>query len=281
MEKFSNSHLHSIFSDGTQTPEELVASVRAAGYRALVLTDHDTMCGTHRLGVAARRAGMLSILGCEISTLGFGGQSIHLLALDFNSENQAMRDLMHRGADRQRIRSEQLFLKGLERGTLREGTTWDEVLKAFPDNDFFCTTQVFDVLLKKGIYRPEERREYWLANFAYDLPDSIALDKDLPQFADIEEAIVTVRRAGGVPIIAHPHGLCSYADEIIKMGVLGFETHHPELDENDISFFTQLCRENGLYESGGTDHETVYPIDKAVGYTSEESFMKLYKRELG
>ena len=163
---FSNSHFHSIFSDGTEHPRELVAAAKAVGYKAVVLTDHDTMRGCYSLQREARRAGLLSLVGCEVTTVGFGlDDTIHVVALDFDPKNEAMRALMKRGADRQRQRSEALFNAGLKRGTLREGTSWGEVLASFPDNDFFCTTQVFDVLMKKGIYKAEERREYWNANF--------------------------------------------------------------------------------------------------------------------
>ena len=277
---FSNSHLHSIFSDGSRTPAELVSMTKKAGYKALVLTDHDTMRGSYLLSREARRAGMLSILGCEITTNGFG-ECIHVLAFDFDPENEAMRALMRRGSRRQTKRSELLFRAGIERGSLREGVTWEEVISAFPDNDFLCNTQVFDVLLRKGIYRTEERREYWLSNFGYELPLSRELDKSLPSFSDTEEAIYTIRHAGGAPMIAHPHGFMKYADDILKMGILGFETHHPELDGNDIEFFENYCHEKGLYMSGGTDHEQILPINQAVGYASEDNFMKLYRRELG
>lgn len=277
---FSNSHLHSIFSDDSRTPKELVQKAKAAGYKALILTDHDTVRGSESLFEEAKRAGMLSMLGCEITTNGFG-ECIHVLAFDFDPENKDMKALMKRGSQRQTTRSEILFREGLKRGSLRSGVTWEEVVSAFSDNDYLCNTQVFDVLLKKGIYRPEERREYWLANFGYELPLSRELDKSLPPFADTDEAISIIRRAGGVPMIAHPHGLIKYADDILKMGVLGFETHHPELDGDDIEFFENFCLENSLYQSGGTDHEHILPVNEAVGYASEENFMKLYRRELG
>ncbi len=279
---FSNSHFHSIFSDGTEHPRELVAAAKAVGYKAVVLTDHDTMRGCYSLQREARRAGLISLIGCEVTTVGFDlKDTIHVVAIDFDSENEAMRALMKRGADRQRQRSEQLFVRGLERGTLREGTTWDEVVASFPDNDFFCTTQVFDVLMKKGIYTPDERREYWNANFAYNLEDSLELDKTLPPFATVDEAIAVIRKAGGVPIVAHPHGLIPYAEDIVKMGIMGFETHHPELNDDEIRFFENICKEHKLYESGGTDHTEMLSEKEATGYVSEENFMKLYKRELG
>ena len=277
---FSNSHLHSIFSDDSRTPKELVEKAKAAGYKALILTDHDTVRGSESLFEEAKRAGMLSMLGCEITTIGFG-ECIHVLAFDFDPENKDMKALMKRGSQRQTRRSEILFREGLKRGSLRRGVTWEDVVEAFPENDYLCNTQVFDLLLKRAIYRPEERREYWLANFGYDLPLSRELDGVLPPFADTDEAISIIRRAGGVPMIAHPHGLMKYADDILKMGVLGFETHHPELDGDDIGFFEKFCSENSLYRSGGTDHEKILPIGEAVGYANEDDFMKLYRRELG
>ena len=38
-------HMHSIYSDGTYTPAELVISARQKGLSAISLTDHDTTDG--------------------------------------------------------------------------------------------------------------------------------------------------------------------------------------------------------------------------------------------
>ncbi len=43
--KYANLHLHSIYSDGIATPEELCQIVKEMGYRALALTDHETIAG--------------------------------------------------------------------------------------------------------------------------------------------------------------------------------------------------------------------------------------------
>ena len=108
---------------------------------------------------------------------------------------------------------------------------------------------------------------------------------------DIEEVIHTIRAAGGVPIIAHPNKRAKYVDDLIKMGVMGFETRHPDLTEGEPEFYDALCTERNLYKLGGTDHSAVLgglaermahlnvPIE--TGYVTEEDFMKLYRRELG
>ena len=38
-------HMHSVYSDGTDTPESLLQNVRAAGLDLFALTDHDTAEG--------------------------------------------------------------------------------------------------------------------------------------------------------------------------------------------------------------------------------------------
>ena len=90
---FANCHFHSTFSDGEYHPNKLVELAKSLGHRALILTDHDTVRGTYFLQNAARKAGMLSLLGCEFSTKGLGS-SFHLVGIDFNPENVAMRKLL-------------------------------------------------------------------------------------------------------------------------------------------------------------------------------------------
>ena len=289
---FANCHFHSTFSDGEYHPNKLVELAKSLGHRALILTDHDTVRGTYFLQNAARRAGMLSLLGCEFSTVGLGS-SFHLVGIDFNPENTVMRRLLTRVAAKQTERSRILFERGLERGSLRPGITWQDVLDFFPDNDYLCNNQVFFTMLARGIYKSEDYPEYFYNNFA---PPS-SVNREIEELTgmynpDIEEVIHTVRHAGGVPVVAHPHRKAKYIDDLIKMGVMGFETHHPDLiDEGEPDFYDRLCTERGLYKLGGTDHSAVLgglaermehlnvPVE--TGYVTEEDFMKLYRRELG
>ena len=60
-------HLHTNFSDGTYTPEELVMHARRVGLSAIALTDHDTVEGCARLAAAAAAAGVEFIPGAELT----------------------------------------------------------------------------------------------------------------------------------------------------------------------------------------------------------------------
>lgn len=286
---FANCHFHSTFSDDEYTPEQLVAIAKRTGFKALILTDHDTMRGSYFLQRAARREGLLSLLGCEFTAKHPDG-SFHIVGVDFNPENAEVREILRKGATKQTERTQYLFEYGQREGTLRRGATWQEVLDANPDNDYICNNQVFRLMLAKGIYSKEEYGEFLMSNFSYRLPQSKAIAPELREkyTNTVEEVIHAIRAAGGVPIIAHPQGKEQYAEDLVKMGALGFETSHPDLDEACKQFFIPFCEERGLYQLGGTDHSSVLggtgcrpDLSPEVGNVTEEHFMQLYRRERG
>jgi hypothetical protein len=103
-----------------------------------------------------------------------------------------------------------------------------------------------------------------------------------------ERAIKTILKAGGVPVVAHPHGLVKYTEEFLDMGARGFETRFPGVTEEEYVFFENLCDEKKLYKMGGSDHSGVLggptgegPCDYKVSGITEENFMKIYERRLG
>ena len=51
--KYANLHMHSIYSDGIYTPEELCALAKGKGFRAVALTDHETVLGVEKMRTAA------------------------------------------------------------------------------------------------------------------------------------------------------------------------------------------------------------------------------------
>src|SRR5712675_1151310 len=76
---FADLHLHTNFSDGTYTPEELVAHGKRHGLAAMALTDHDTLEGCCLMAAACEREGIEFISGAEL-TAEIQGHELHLLA---------------------------------------------------------------------------------------------------------------------------------------------------------------------------------------------------------
>ena len=301
MKIFASCHNHSCFSDAEYTPEKLVEIAHSLGHGGIILTDHDTVKGTYFTNKAARRMGMKSLLGCEFSTY-HNGVGIHLLGFDFNPDHPKMKATLEYGSSVQTSRSKTMFELGLERGSLREGISWQDVLDAFPYNDYICNNQVFKVMEAKGIYKHEEYDDvFFMPNFSHSLglSDKIfEITGKSYRLVKTEDVIRTIKEAGGVPIIAHPAGHEAIAEELIEMGAMGFETRHscyrPERGlggEKSRLFFEELCEKHNLYKMGGSDHEgdlggflefgDEYLCPDELSGILEEDFMKIYERRLG
>lgn len=298
---FASCHNHSCYSDAEHTPEQLVEIAHRLGHGGIILTDHDTVSGTYFINRAARRLGMKSILGCEFTTY-HRGVGVHLCGFDFNPDHAGIKQVLAYGSGVQTARSEVLFGLGLERGTLRPGVSWQEVREAFPYNDYICNNQIFKVMEQRGIYKHEEYDDVFLKpNFSYKLGlEDLVRETTGKSYHDIATADVIreIRDAGGVPVVAHPLGLEKFADELIELGVMGFETRHSvfraDKGEHRVAsrkFFEELCEERNLYKMGGSDHEgelggllefgdAYYCPEELTGIT-EEDFMKIYERRLG
>lgn len=290
---FASCHNHSTFSDADYTPEKLVELAHGLGHGGIILTDHDTVSGTYFINKEARKRGMKSILGCEFSTY-HNGRNVHLLGFDFNPDNKRICEALAYGSGTQTDRTEILFRWGLERGTLREGITWQDVRDDNPYNDYICNNQVFKSYLKRGIYTHEEYEDFFRTNFRSGVHDEANIREITGKSyqnhhtADIVKAILD---AGGVPIIAHPHSLQCWINDFLNMGVMGFETRHPDLTDEECDFFAKVCEEKNLYQMGGSDHNGIlggnldfgeeYACPNYKSGITEENFMKIYERKLG
>src|SRR5262245_17793688 len=86
---FADLHLHTTFSDGTYSPEELVAEGKRFGFAALALTDHDTVEGCDRMQAACRQSDIEFIAASEL-TAESQGHEIHLLGYFLDTTNSKL-----------------------------------------------------------------------------------------------------------------------------------------------------------------------------------------------
>src|SRR5438445_8849426 len=86
---FADLHLHTHFSDGTFSPEEVVARGRQADLAALALTDHDTVEGCPRMAAACAAAQIEFITGTEL-TAELECHELHILGYFIDTENDRL-----------------------------------------------------------------------------------------------------------------------------------------------------------------------------------------------
>ena len=78
--KLCDLHTHSIYSDGTCTPAELIDLAKAAGLSAIALTDHNTVSGIPAFLEAGKDSGIVTVPGIEVSS-DYMGIELHIVGL--------------------------------------------------------------------------------------------------------------------------------------------------------------------------------------------------------
>jgi hypothetical protein len=240
---FADLHLHTNFSDGTYTPEELTAQAHLFGLKALALTDHDTMEGCARMAAACGTAGIEFIPASEL-TAELDEVELHLIGYFLDSENETLRTELAKFQEvRQRriyemvarlnrlgipLRPEIVFTLANCRAPGRP-----HVARALVQEEFCGSLdEAFERFLKKG-------KPAWVPKFKISALDAIEL----------------IHQAGGLAVMAHP-GL-NRTDEIIpqlvEAGLDGLECFHTKHSTATTEHYLQLAEAHKLLVTGGSD----------------------------
>lgn len=253
-------HVHSTFSDGSLTPEELIAEAVRVGLSAIALTDHDTTAGVPRLVAAAASTPVRAIAGVEISADVASG-TMHILGYLIDPENHTLIDRLKWLREGREVRNAEILEKLNKLGF---GLTWDEVA-AFAGEDVVGRPHFAQALLARKIVKDK--------NEAFDK----YLGKGKPAYANRrrmtpEDSIELIRGAGGVPVLAHPFTLNLSAEALRKelkslheLGLAGVEVFYSEHTPSMVSQYLNLSKELGLIATGGSDFHGAMNPDIKLG----------------
>jgi predicted metal-dependent phosphoesterase TrpH len=240
---FADLHLHTNFSDGTYTPEELAGRARELGLSAVALTDHDTVEGCARMAVACAQAGLEFIPASEL-TAEVDGNELHLLGYFVDTENPRLLDEMARF---QRVRQNRIR----------------EMVARLNQLDIpLAADAVFAIANCRSPGRPHVARALVMGGFCSNLDEAFErfLKQNRPAWVpkfkiSAGEAIVLIHQAGGLAVMAHP-GL-NRADHIIpglvRAGLDGLECFHTKHTPSASEHYVRLAKEFGLLITGGSD----------------------------
>jgi predicted metal-dependent phosphoesterase TrpH len=241
--KFADLHLHTYFSDGTFSPEELVGHGHRLGFAALALTDHDSVEGCVRMTAACTAAGIDFIPGTEL-TAEHNDTEIHLLGYHVDTENQTLlTEIAKFQAVRQnRIHEMVARLNGLKVPLKVES--------------------VFELANCKSPGRPHVARALVKAGLVGNLDEAFErfLKKNRPAWVpkakmSALEAIELIHQAGGLAVMAHP-GLNRTDDVIpvlVEAGLDGLECFHTKHSTVLSERYLEMADKFHLLITGGSD----------------------------
>ena len=279
--KYANCHLHSTFSDAQFTPEQLVLIGKSLGYRALVLTDHETDGGSRHFMDYARQEGIFSVSGIEFNGLE-GRENLHLVALDFDMDDPGLRELVKERCHLKAERTRKCVERGLKMGFIY-GITWNDVLDYAEEGSWICTDTVISTMKAKRAVDSNYDWAYFRKE-GFRSPEAVSF---IPPLTSAERVIRVIRKAGGVAALAHPYKQTQYVPRLVEYGLNGIEVSHPDLYENTAYLALQAADTYNLYHCGGTDHtgpmsgcggKLAIPVFNGI---TEEEYTCLTERRLG
>lgn len=242
-------HCHSVVSDGTLTPEALAARARANGVELWALTDHDETGGLHRARDAARAEGLAYLTGTEISVT-FAGQTVHIVGLGFDIDDEPLRAGLRRtrGGRGERARE---MADGLAQVGIRGA--WEGALRHAGNPELISRTHFARFLVETGVCRdtPEVFRKFLTEGKPGFVPH---------RWAGLGDAVRWIREAGGVAVIAHPARYAFTPNEHHAL-FTEFQAHGGQAVEvvtgshssQEAQRYAEAAREYGLAASRGSD----------------------------
>lgn len=247
-------HIHSTYSDGSQTPEEIVAEAIEKNLTAIAIADHDTVQGVMPAVEAARGSDLRVIPAVEISTE-FQKTEVHILGYWIELDNDALHAKFVYVREARRRRANEIVGKLRQNGV--EITLEDVIAQS--DGVSLGRPHVAQALIEKGYV--SEMQEAFDRFLGRDRPAFVKRYKLSPW-----EAVEAIQDGGGCPVLAHPGlGVSDYViDELIEAGIEGLEAYHNHHSPSNTRRAIRIADENGLLITGGTDShgpKGSYPVE--------------------
>lgn len=250
---------HSLHSDGTLRPAEVVVRAAAAGVELLALSDHDTVAGVQEALDAAAMHGIAVVPAIEISTVDPAGSDLHILGYGIDHRDPGLAATLEEfRADRGRrgwamVAALRELGFAVDEEALRRRTAHGQALGR-PH-------------IAQATFEHPANRERLAAE---GLTDPIAflkayLIEGRPAFSrreqpTVADAVRCIHAAGGVAIWAHPFWDISSPDDVLAtlgrfraLGLDGVECFYTTHTQAQTGIIAKRCRELGLLSTGSAD----------------------------
>ncbi len=245
-------HMHSIYSDGVKSPEELLRHALDCNLSMMALTDHDEIDGIKAQRTAQEQLDpektIKIINGCEFSA-DYKDKSIHILGYRFDETNKELRDFIEYFKSKREERIDEIIRRCNNAGYF---ISKDELLKKFFKTQAYGRPHIGQLLIDGG--------------YAKDINDVFKdiLRKDSPCYVpkvkiEVPYIIDIIHKAGGLAVMAHPKLVTSdeYVVEMLAYDFDGMEVYHTKHNDDDVKRYKALAKEHNLFITGGSDYHGI------------------------
>ena len=216
-------HIHSCYSDGIYTPEQIAKAATRKGIKCISITDHDSIAAQYIVNTEYNNKDLIIIPGIELSAE-YKEMELHILGYFIDTENSSLKELVN-NLNKQRLkRVEKILynLKGYDINIKLDdlGVDLDSTIGR---------SHIANAMVKKGYFD-----NYKMAFRSYLIKGKPGYVKGFK--LTYKEALDIIRESGGVPVLAHPGQIYKKieVENIIKeLELFGVSTQtlFPELEK--------------------------------------------------
>ncbi len=280
-QKYVDLHVHTIYSDGSFSPKEIIKYCKKLNIAAVSITDHDITDGIKEAIEEGKKEGIEVIPGVELSAEYEESSEgeVHILGYYIDFEDKVLQQKLELFRKARQERAYKIIEK---LKSLNIFVDEKEIFKNKNSNHSIGRLHFARYMVEKKI--TASIKEAFDLYLGYNKPAYVPKVKLKPQ-----EAISMILHSKGIPVLAHPYyGI--YIDsktikKFVRYGIKGIEVYHSKHHKNVIEELTNLAEKFGLLITGGSDcHGTIDGNTLLLGsmklpYSILES-LKKYKEKL-
>lgn len=276
-EKLVDMHMHTNYSDGDLSPNELIEKAIKNNVGTMAITDHNTIEGLRNFDSNFKKK-IEIINGIELSAKSLKS-TMHILGYDIDIENKILNDKMHELKNNS-FQREISLIEQLKKDYEIE-FDYQDIINLLNSNHNLGRPDLAKLLIKYGKAKTvNEAFEKYLVSVNKKIK---GINKEL----DYNECINLILKSGGIPVLAHPKSLNLNEEELATLleemklsGLMGIEVYHPTHNDEERKIFLKFANKYKFLISGGTDyHGEITKPDIEIG-TGRNNNIKIKKLSL-
>jgi hypothetical protein len=241
-------HVHSNYSDGTFTPEQLVDSAIQLGIGAISITDHDNVISYEiaKEYIKQKNAELELIPGVEINTI-CKNEEIHVLGYYMDMNNKAFKEML---VNQQHARINQTH-KIVELLNKKEGIniTFENIKNYVTAGGSIGRPHIAKALVHVGgVMTVMEAYSKYINNSS-----PVYIQRET---VSTHDAVEIIYEAGGIPVLAHPCDIQNaekFVTELMSYGLRGVEAYHRKHSPAMVEYYSSIAEKYDLIVTGGSD----------------------------
>ena len=242
--KYADLHVHTIYSDGTFTPQEVVDCAKDKGLACIAICDHDCVDGIDPSLEHSKGIPLEIVPGVELTVIK-NGKEIHMLGYFISWKEKWFVDILKK-VQRERILRIDKMIEKLKKFNI--DVDKEKVMENAGRKGSVGRLHLARTLVEmKAVPSIQTAFNRYIGDSKPCYVEDIGFEA--------KEAIDLILKAKGVPILAHPHTIKddSLILEFIKYGIRGIEVFHTDHPSQLSKKYERMAKEHGLLATGGSD----------------------------